>query len=151
MKPKYNYRKLMSEKNFLQVQKRANNIGKVDMTNVLYNNREIIFTVPSESGNGSYAVHVRFEDLDRRKTRSMTPADINDVIRNSDLRVKCNCPAYKFWGFKYISTEAGYGLSVESRNPEIRNPDKRGYVCKHIYRALQVTPFMTNSIRTKLT
>lgn len=145
------YRDLISEKAFLQVQKRAGILEGAYITNVVYSERELIFSVPSASGNGAYDVRVIINDLDRRKTASMTYKEIEKVIRQSNLRVRCNCPAFKYWGFKYIATVNGYGISVESRSPSIRNPKLRGKICKHIYKALQAYPFIVDIIIDKLT
>lgn len=144
------YRTLIGNKTFLRVQQRAREISSVSLKEVKYYGRELVFVVPSASGSGTYETRVMVEDLDRRKTGGMQPAEINAIIRNSNLRVSCNCPAYTYWGFKYISTKDGYGLTVESRYPAIRNPKLRGYVCKHLYSALQVYPFITNEIRQAL-
>lgn len=40
-----------------------------------------------------------------------------------------NCPAFLYWGFKYIAWKKGYGLIPEYRRPKVRNPNQRGFVC----------------------
>lgn len=144
------YRDLMSEKSFLQVQARANNIGAVSLLSADPLNNELHYSVPSETSGGSYDVRIVVDDLNNVDTSQMTPNEINTLIRGSELHVNCNCPAYTFWGFKYIGTIDDYTLEREARYPEIRNPNLQGSVCKHIYRALQVYPFSTNTIRQAL-
>lgn len=145
-----NYRDLISEKEFLKVRQRANNIGEITLFGGDPLNNELTYSVPSEEGNGSYTVKIRVDDLNYIPVEGLRASEINDLIRNSDLHVNCTCPAYLYWGFKYIGSVDDYTLSQEGRYPGIRNPELQGYVCKHIYRALQVYPFSTNTIRQLL-
>lgn len=144
------YRDLMSEKNFLQVQARANNIGAVTPLSADPLSNEIHYSVPSESNSGSYDVGIIIDDLNKIDTTQMSPKDINALIRGSQLHVNCTCPSYTYWGFKYIGTRDDYAIESETRRPDVRNPDLRGNICKHIYRTLQVYPFYTNTIRQAL-
>lgn len=58
------------------------------------------------------------------------------------LQVKCNCPAYLYWGYEYIETQLGSdNIEVpdyegkkggEDRFPKVRNPKLRGVICKHL-------------------
>lgn len=145
------YRTLISVKDFLKVQKRAGILSSANMTAIKYYDKELVFSVPSASGNGFYDTRIVVKDLDRRKINRMSPDEVNKIIRNSNLLVNCTCPAYKYWGFKYIATVNGYAINVEQRSPSVRNKELRGYVCKHIYKALQTYPFLTNTIREALT
>lgn len=60
-----------------------------------------------------------------------------------------NCPAFLYWGFKYKAWKYGYGLEKELRRPTIRNPQLRGYVCKHLYQCAQVFPFLSKELAKK--
>lgn len=144
------YRELISEKNFLDVRSRANNIGEVNLMSADSFSKELNYSVPSETGAGSYHVRIVVYDLQETDTSAMAPGDINTLIRNSQLEVDCNCPAFLYWGFKYIGTVDGYSLFPENIPPNVRNPQQQGYVCKHIYRALQTYPFNVNIIRQAL-
>jgi len=67
-----------------------------------------------------------------------------------DVKVMCDCPAFKFWGYKYITTQLGSSLENETRPPNIRNPKRRGTVCKHLEVALRVLPFHSPDITRKM-
>lgn len=59
---------------------------------------------------------------------------IETFLFNSRTRVKCGCPAFKYWGFEYILTRMNsvYGEG-ERRYPIERNPNKEGVFCKHLW------------------
>jgi len=59
-----------------------------------------------------------------------------------DIKVACACPAQKYWGFQYIGTVEGYHLGgKQTHAPDIRNPKRKGSVCKHLVKVLQVLLF----------
>lgn len=146
-----NYRDLISNKTFLDVRRRANNIGEVDLfEKVNYRERRLTFHVPSETGVGSYRASIIVDSLDRRSAKELRPSVVNGIIRNSNLLVYCTCPAFKYWGFKFIGTLEQYGINPETRYPDIRNPRLEGKVCKHLYRALQLYSFNIDKIRQNL-
>ena len=64
-----------------------------------------------------------------------------------DIRVKCTCPAFLYWGFKYITTKRGtiYG-EPEKRRPKVRNPKEYGIVCKHIQLVLNQLGYYTTTL-----
>ena len=49
-----------------------------------------------------------------------------------------------------MATEDGYGIVDEPRAPQVRNPELRGSVCKHLYLVLKVLPFWANRIVSDL-
>lgn len=59
---------------------------------------------------------------------------IHIFLFNTRTRVKCSCPAFKYWGFEYILTRMNsvYGEG-EKRFPIERNPNKEGVFCKHLW------------------
>lgn len=61
-----------------------------------------------------------------------------------------NCPAFLYWGFKYMAWKNGYGLERETRVPRVRNPHQQGYVCKHIYQCCMVYPFISKTVAMKM-
>lgn len=64
-----------------------------------------------------------------------------------DLNVSCNCPAFKWWGYAFISSKDGFKMGGrQGRFPHIRNPKLRGSVCKHLINVLQVLPFQAPKI-----
>lgn len=60
-----------------------------------------------------------------------------------------NCPAFLYWGYKYMAWKGGYGIEKETRRPVVRNPYERGHLCKHLFLVLQIFPFMTKAIASK--
>jgi len=56
----------------------------------------------------------------------------NAIFDEVDLETSCSCPASLFWGPDYIRTQvhAQHG-DQEERPPKIKNPDKKGILCKH--------------------
>lgn len=64
-----------------------------------------------------------------------------------ELKVSCTCPAYLYYGYKYILTQMDTNESDdEHRFPKIKNPKLQGVMCKHCYTALKAFPFNWTSI-----
>ena len=87
---------------------------------------KIYYTVTSSEHNKQYLVTIQLLDLASNKLKSLQQA------LSGNLRISCTCPAFSFYGFKYISYKAGVGIEKETRSPDIRNPNKEGLACKHI-------------------
>lgn len=52
---------------------------------------------------------------------------------NSDVKLHCTCPAYLYWGSQYHATQQGYAYKYkEKRAPNIRDPQGKNLICKHI-------------------
>lgn len=64
---------------------------------------------------------------------------VHYAIEDLDIHVKCDCPAFLYYGYKYMATKLSYlyGLPKENRPPKIRNPQYRGTVCKHSDKVLR--------------
>ena len=88
-----------------------------------------------------YNVYVLFQDFYTiGKDKDIPFADAIDyAIDFGDVSIRCNCPAFLYWGMAYIGTELRYiyGIPRESRYPQIRNPNLRGTICKHCDAVLQ--------------
>ena len=53
----------------------------------------------------------------------------------SDVYLHCTCPAFQYTGPAWHATENSYNLYVtEDRSPDIRDPGKDKYLCKHCIR-----------------
>jgi hypothetical protein len=63
---------------------------------------------------------------------------INYAIDSGDVHVGCNCPAFKMWGYSYLSKELGYdyGFMGDNREPKRNNTGLNGTICKHLNRSL---------------
>jgi hypothetical protein len=82
-----------------------------------------------------YVNKVLFKDfvvLSRDRDISIAEA-VSYAIHDLDCKVTCSCPAFGFFGYKFMATQLGYqyGGPPENRFPDIRNPSLRGTVCKH--------------------
>lgn len=61
-----------------------------------------------------------------------------------------NCPAFHYWGYKYMAYKRGYGIQKEFRRPRVRNPYQQGYLCKHLFSALIIYPFIAGTVASRL-
>jgi GNAT superfamily N-acetyltransferase len=82
-----------------------------------------------------YQVKVIFKDIviiARDKQIPIADA-VRYAIEDLDMNISCQCPAFLFYGYRYMGTQLSYlyGLPREHRPPRIRNPKMRGSVCKH--------------------
>ncbi len=76
-----------------------------------------------------------------------------DVVRKAiqgNIEVHCTDPSWKYWGFQYIGTRDQYAIEPETRSPDIRNPQKKGSICKHLDAVLYVLPFWSSKITSDL-
>lgn len=153
MRGLYNYKVLLSETQFLLVQKRARKLQThgTQLYQILYSKGRLIFKTRSATD----PVHITYtqtvdvtncspENLEKFKYRT-----IQDIVLRSSLKIHCNCPAFHYWGYKYKAWKLGYGLQKETRRPVIRNPYEQGYVCKHLFLVLQVFPFISSQVASK--
>lgn len=73
------------------------------------------------------------------------------ALSDGDVKVYCNCEAFLYWGWKYITSELEVIIGEpEKRSPTIRNPDMKGTVCKHLHQVLRVLPFNATSMAKDL-
>ena len=83
--------------------------------------------------------------------KSLSPKEKVRLGVAGDVKVTCNCPAFRYYGFQYINTQletiSGKGTNIY---PKERNPDLRGSLCKHLHNALTVLPFYINDIAGKV-
>lgn len=56
------------------------------------------------------------------------------ALDTDDLDLYCDCPAFLYWGYKYLATQLDYvdKDNKETRPAKKRNPTDRGSVCKHL-------------------
>jgi hypothetical protein len=59
---------------------------------------------------------------------------------DDDVRVSCTCGYWKYWGPDYNSVENDYNLRKMSDGspPDIRDPHREHWICKHTYAASRV-------------
>lgn len=67
-----------------------------------------------------------------------------------DLEIHCTCPAFNWWGYRYIITQLGAAVYPQEIQPDVRNPNRRGVICKHLATVLKVLPFWWSDIARDL-
>lgn len=108
------------------------------------------FRVPSVTADPprTYVVKitlVEYPDID--DDEKMTVRDKVRLALAGDLKISCTCPAYLYFGYKYILTQLDTNEDrPEHRFPKIRNPKLQGVMCKHCYTAISVLPMNWNDI-----
>lgn len=146
----YGYRKLLSEKLFLKVKRRAQQLSGTDLISISYKDNRLMFKTLSGTDHKTiWTQIVEIQDLTPEMIREFDFRKLSEYIRESKLKVWCSCPAFLYWGFQYISWRKGYGLVKETRPPRVRNPRQQGAVCKHLYQVMQVFPFWANALAKK--
>lgn len=91
----------------------------------------------------------------KKKNKKIKRQQIVDTIKkemlSGDLEIFCSCPAFLYWGFRFISTkyDAIIQKYAEHRYPIIRNPNLRGMYCKHMALVIDVLPFVTSKVSKK--
>lgn len=103
------------------------------------------FRVPSVTANPPtrYVVKVNLAEYkDVANDEDMTVKEKVRLAIAGDLKISCTCPAYLYFGYKYILTQMDTNESDdENRFPKIRNPKLQGVMCKHCYTTLKAFPF----------
>lgn len=110
------------------------------------------FDVRSASGSGTYDVAIQLaEYADIADDEGLTVQEKVRLAIQGDLKVKCNCPAYRYWGYEYINSQLGSNAGEDQKRfPHIRNPKLTGILCKHAYRSMMVLPMVWNSIASDI-
>lgn len=101
------------------------------------------FFVPSPTKINRWNTYIQWTQWHEQvRDTSITATEAARLLLwGGDLRWHCACPAYKFWGMQYISTELDIAIISEIRRPNIRNPQLKGIGCKHLIRCTKVLPF----------
>lgn len=112
----------------------------------------VYFTARSSTGHGSYDVAIQMVDYPEiADEEDLTVQEKVRLAIQGDLKVKCTCPAYRYWGFEYINTQLGSNAGEDQeRYPHIRNPRLVGILCKHAYQAMTIFPMVWNSIASDI-
>lgn len=144
------YKNLLSEKLFLRVQERARKLNGTDIVAILYKDKEVIFKTTSGTDKKTvWTQKVLLSDISDLDVTGKA-IRLSKEIRDSNIKVACDCPAFLYWGFKYIAWRKGYGIEKEIRPPRVRNPQRRGFVCKHLFQVMQVLPFVASHVASEM-
>ena len=110
----------------------------------------IFFRVPSVTANPPTTYVVKVKLLDYPEIADDDSLTIKEKVRLAiagDLQISCTCPAYLYFGYKYILTQLDANEDKsEHRFPKIKNPKLQGVMCKHCYTALSVLPMNWTTI-----
>jgi len=125
-----------------------------------------IFEVASASQSGKrYTVNLEWADLedkikqygrDRRLwKKDKKSVDLNKLaaalIDDTDMKISCSCPAFLYWGGKYIATKRrSVYKDRELRRPKVRNPKEYGMLCKHLQLVFDVLPMYRSTLASHL-
>lgn len=111
-------------------------------------------TAITTDGKSRWEQEIKLLDLDEAlevtKLDDMTDRDIIDLAVYGDISVFCSCPSFKWHGYQYLAWQMDYGLRRQTHAPDVRNPERRGTVCKHLYNVFTVMPMHINKIVSDL-
>lgn len=103
------------------------------------------FRVPSVTANPPTNYLVKIKLVDYPEVADDETLDTRGKVRLAiagDLKISCTCPAYLYFGYKYILTQLDSNeADKEHRFPKIKNPKLQGVMCKHCYTAINAFPF----------
>jgi len=108
------------------------------------------FRVPSVTADPPTTYTVKIKLSEYPDIEDSEDLDVREKVRLAiagDLHISCTCPAYLYFGYKYILTQLDANESEdENRFPKIRNPKLQGVMCKHCYTAMNAFPLNWSSI-----
>lgn len=104
----------------------------------------VFFRVPSVTSDPptNYTVKIQLVEYpDIENDEDLTVREKVRLAIAGDIKISCTCPAYLYFGYKYILTQIDANSSDdEHRFPKIRNPKLQGIMCKHCYAAIKAFP-----------
>jgi hypothetical protein len=104
----------------------------------------IFFRVPSVTAKPATNYTVKIKLVDYPEIAEDKDLSVKEKVRLAiagDLKISCTCPAFLYFGYKYILTQLDTNESgPEHRFPKIRNPKLHGVMCKHCYTAISAFP-----------
>lgn len=110
----------------------------------------VFFRVPSVTADPPTTYTVKVKLVDYPEIAEDEDLSVKDKVRLAiagDLKLSCTCPAFLYFGYKYILTQLDANeAGKENRFPKIRNPKLRGVMCKHCYIAMKAFPLNWTSI-----
>jgi len=122
--------------------------------------------VPSQSGSGDYDVVVEIHVPLKGGLFSMAkgkwePKKFSQALAKSNVKVHCSCKDFYWSGMKYnlgpagehkgsLSPNQNAGHEGEStvvtKAPDVRDPERKHVLCKHLLATFKVFPFNASSI-----
>lgn len=104
----------------------------------------VFFRVPSVTAKPPTNYTVKIKLVEYPDIADEKDISIREKVRLAiagDLQISCTCPAYLYFGYKYILTQMDANESdPEHRFPKVKNPKLQGAMCKHCYAAMLAFP-----------
>ena len=121
---------------------------------IVFKTKSAGYDNPNYSGyHKTYFQYIYPVDIkDVKEMKDLKDRDKVNLLLAGNLKVRCTCPDFLYFGNKYILTQldAIQGDEKEHRFPKIKNPDLKGTgLCKHLIVALEVLPFWISEITSK--
>ncbi len=98
---------------------------------------------PQRFGTDAWYQTVSFLDFkDAMNSPGETMADrVYLMMMSGDIALHCTCPSFKYWGYWYIMNGLDAAVYAQNIRPDVRNPQMKGVICKHLDIILKVMPF----------
>jgi hypothetical protein len=84
------------------------------------------------------------------ESRDVTMFQKVNLMVSGDIALHCTCPAFNWWGYRYIVTQLDAAIYPQPEEPDTRNPRQRGIICKHLETVLSVLPFWMSDVTRDL-
>jgi len=119
----------ISETNNPKNKHRANNCKIFNVDYVVNHPDKMIVLVKCYekwSDSDGWVATIAFDSYVPKKRDTQKPLNV-------DVRINCSCPAFTYWGSRYIATIYNYNYGDEEyRYPVVRDPSMSNKACKHI-------------------
>lgn len=90
---------------------------------------------------GDYVVRIIIVKLPTRTINQLTDTETEKMrkIKNRDILVNCTCNFWKYGGPDFNAYILGYNAGPKSnlQAPDIRDPNRKNFICQHTYAALK--------------
>ena len=119
--------------------------GQVNITDKKYNPRLKLWTLKVTSGGPTYTIKIRAPDAESKFLRG-------DTFWNADIEVSCSCPYWRWNGPEYHGEQNNYQKGNPrgtATPPDIQDPERDSFICKHVYKAFQEIRQMEEKQRQK--
>jgi len=110
------------------------------------------FFVPSPTRINKWNSYIQWTEWNQQVTdASLTAVEASRLLYwAGNVRIFCQCPSFLFWGYSYILTQLDASMVPETRFPDIRNPQLKGIMCKHLRRVMRVLPFHMGTLAQEI-
>lgn len=143
----------MIDGNFLNQKIRADALNGIKLAGIEGNTMQFLINSSEYAQNRiQYQCSVQFDQWEEVSQDT----DLNFVEKArlllwvGNIRLHCTDPSFLYWGYQYLLTALDAAVYPEERKPQVKNPDERGIVCKHLNRILRVLPFYSGDIAKAL-